>query len=150
MNDTFAALQAVKSLRAQLVDRSHQPNARAVAEPIAALDKKLETLAGAARQPFFGLPPAGKERENLSTLNQHFRGLLRTADSCDCAPTAQATAVWHELDAARTALAADWKAIETKDVPGLNQQLEKAGLAAVSAKQVSGSDKQHDAQEEEN
>jgi hypothetical protein len=149
MNETFAMLQKVKTLRAQLVERSHQPSSGAVAGPITALDKKLETLGGAARQPFFGLPPAGKEKENLSTLNQHFHGLLRTVDSCDCAPTAQATAVSRDLQASRTALEWLWKAFEGRDVPELNRQLEKAGLAPVTMKAASNSDKHEDEQQEE-
>jgi photosystem II stability/assembly factor-like uncharacterized protein len=133
INESAAALKQLKALRAQLKDRGQQAGAGAVGDAIAALDKRLETLEGAARSRFFGLPPAGKEKENFSTLNQHFSGLLRTADSCDCALTAQAAAIQNELNAARTALAAEWKQIQSSDVPALNQKLEKAGLPIVSA-----------------
>ena len=149
MNESFDALKRMQSLRAQLKDRAEKAGKTPLADAIAALDKKLEQIVGAARPAFFGTPPTGREKENLSTLNQHFGGLLRTADSCDCAPTAQAIAVWRELQAARTALETDCKAIEGRDVPALNQQLEKAGLPAVSAKQASNSGKESDAQEEE-
>jgi len=149
MNESAAALRQVKSLRAQLVDRSHQASALAVAEPIIALDKRLETLAGAQRQAFLGLPPAGLEKENLSTLNQHYHGLLRAADSCDCGPTTQALALRKELDSARLDLLARWKEIQSRDLPALNQQLEKVGLAPVSAKLDSGADAKNAQEEEE-
>ncbi len=149
MNESFAELRTIQALRGQLKDRAEKAGKGALGDAIGALDKKAEQLAGAARPAFFGTPPTGKEKENLSTLNQHFRGLLHTADSCDCAPTAQATAVWRELQMARTALAAETKAVLEHDVPAVNQQLQKAGLAPLSTKPVSGSDQQPDAQEDE-
>jgi len=147
MDQSFAALTRVRLLREQLKDRAAKAGKGALGDSIAALDKKLEQLAGAP-QGFFAAPPPGKQKENFSTLGQHFQGLLRTADSCDCAPTSQATAAWREMQAARTELAAEWKAIAEKDVPALNQQLEKAGLTALSLKKT-GSGKQEDDQEEE-
>ena len=134
MNESFTALKQVKALRAQLVDRSHQAAAGAVADVITALDNQLEALAGASRQPFFGLPPTGKEKENFSALNQHFHALLRVADSCDCAPTAQAAALGAELNAAQKALAEEWAKIQSRDVPALNERLRKVSLEPVSVK----------------
>ena len=134
MNESAAALKQIRALRAQLVERSHHEGAQAVADAITALDKKLEELGGAARQAFLGPPPTGKEKENFSTLNQHFHGLMRTADSCDCSLTTQAVAVQTELDAARTALNAEWRQIQTRDVSALNERLTKAGLEQVSVK----------------
>ncbi len=107
MNETFAALKQMRALRARLKDRAAKAG-QGSAGATAALDKKAAELEGAAREAFFGLPPAGKEPENFSTLHQHFARLLAVADSADAAPTSQATAVYGELQAALKTLLARW------------------------------------------
>jgi len=149
MDESFAALNAVKSVREQLKERAEKAGKGELGDAIAALDKRLEELEGAPRQGFFGVPPTGQEKETLTTLNQHFGALLRIADSCDCAPPTQVQAAARELNTARIALLAEWRAMALQSVPELNQQLEKAGLAPVSAKRAPGSGAPSDAQEED-
>jgi len=134
INETTAALKQLQALRAQLKDRAQKAGPGPLADAIAALDKQLGALEGERRQAFFGLPPAGKEKENLSSLNQQFGSLLRTADSCDCALTAQAAALQTELNTARRSLAADWERIRTRDASEINERLTKAGMEPVSVK----------------
>jgi hypothetical protein len=131
MNDSYAALQGVKSLREQLKDRADKTGRGKLADAIAALDKEAAELEGAAREAFAGLPPAAKLPENLSTINQHFAALLNIADSFDGAPTAQAEAVYTELQAVLKALLLRWQNLQTKDVPALNQQARAHGLHPV-------------------
>ena len=64
-------------------------------------------------------------------MNQHFGGLLAVADSADAAPTTQATAVFKELEVDLEKLAKRWTNIRQQDIPALNTELKKAGLAAV-------------------
>jgi hypothetical protein len=64
-------------------------------------------------------------------LNQHFGGILSVADSADAAPTTQATAVYKELEEALEKLVASWVKIRQQDIPALNVELKKVGLAAV-------------------
>jgi photosystem II stability/assembly factor-like uncharacterized protein len=149
MNESAAALRQVQSLRAQLKDRAEKAGKGPLGDSIAALDKKLEELEGARRQRFLGLPPAGKEKETLTALNQHYGSLLRVVDSADAAPTTQAMALHRELEAARTELLARWKEIQARDLPAMNQGLEKAGLSAVSAKAVSDTTRKDDSEEED-
>ncbi|HKM90158.1 MAG TPA: hypothetical protein VJX29_06050, partial [Candidatus Acidoferrales bacterium] len=149
MNESAAALRQVRAVRAQLKDRAEKAGKGPLADSIAALDKKLEALEGARLQGFFGVPPTGRQKESFATLNQHFGGLLRIADSCDCAPTTQATAFHRELQAALQSLRADWKQIESREVPALNESLQKAGLATVSVKQGQQSGNQEESEEEE-
>jgi hypothetical protein len=132
MNESYEALQQVRSLRAQLKDRSGKAKG-AVAESIAALDKQVGELEGATQSAFFGLPASGKQPENFSTLNQHFNTLLGVADSADAAPTTQANAAYKELEDALDALAARWKKMQQNDIPAMNVLLKKAGLAEVDA-----------------
>ena len=131
MNESFEALAQVKSVRAQLKDRAEKAGKGALADRIAALDKKASEMEGAAVPSFFGLPPSGKRPENFSTLNQHFGNILAVADSADAAPTTQATAVYKELEDALEKLVGQWTKIRQEEIATLNGELKNASLAAV-------------------
>jgi len=131
MNKSFEALSQVRSVRAQLKERAAKAAKGALADAIAALDKQAWELEGAAQSNFFGLPPGAKQPENFSSLNQHFGGLLAVADSADAAPTMQATAVYKELKEDLEKLVTRWTKIRQQDIPALNSDLKKAGLAPV-------------------
>jgi hypothetical protein len=64
-------------------------------------------------------------------LNQHFGGILAVADSADAAPTTQATAVYKELGDDVEKLIGRWTKIRQQDIPALNAELKKAGLAPI-------------------
>jgi hypothetical protein len=131
MDKSFEALTQVRSVRAQLKERAAKAGNGALADAIAALDKQAAELEGAAQSNFFGLPPGARQPENFSGLNQHFGGILAVADSADAAPTAQATTVFKELEEALGNLVARWAKIRQQDIPALNSELKKNGLAAV-------------------
>ena len=132
MNESYAALQQVQALRAQLKERAAKAAKGKLADAIAALDKQAAALEGAPAENFIGLPPAGKQPENLTSLHQHFGGLLNVVDSADAAPTTQAAALFAELQAAQKSLLARWEALKMQDVAALNEQLKKAKAAPVS------------------
>ncbi len=136
MNESFEALSQVQSVRAQLKERAAKAEKGALADAIAALDKQAAELEGASQSNFFGLPPGAKQPENFSSLNQHFGGILAVADSADAAPTTQATAVFKELEEALEKLVARWTKIRQQDIPALNVELKKAGLAPVDPKKT--------------
>ena len=131
MNESFEALSQVRSVRAQLKGRAAKAGKGALAAAIAALGKQAAELEGATQSSFFGLPPGAKRPENLSSLNQHFGGILAVADSADAAPTTQATAVYKELEDALEKLITRWTKIRQEDIAALNAELKKAGLAAI-------------------
>ena len=133
MNKSYEALAQVRSVRAQLKDRIGVAKTlpAALIDGIQALDKQAAELEGGAQSRFFGLPPSGKQPENFSSLNQHFGEILGVADSSDAAPTTQATAVYKELQDALEKLTSRWTRIRQQDIPALNAELKKAGLAAV-------------------
>jgi photosystem II stability/assembly factor-like uncharacterized protein len=133
MNQSYEALEQVRSVRAQLKELAAKAGKGRLAEAIATLDKKSAELEGAAQSSFYGSPPRGKQLENFSSLNQHFAGMLAVADSADAAPTTQATAVFGELRTALESLLARWKNAKEQDIPGLNKQLKEAGLSEVEA-----------------
>ncbi len=132
MNDTFEALQQVRALRPQVTDRAGKAKG-ALADSLTAIDKQAAELEGASQGAFFGVPPSGKQPENLSTLNQHFGQLLNVVDSADAAPTTQASAVYLELEDALGKLLAQWKKMRDSDLPALNASLKKAHLEEVDS-----------------
>ena len=131
MNHSYEALAQVRSVRTQLKELSAKAEKSKLADSIAALDKKAAELEGATQSSFYGLPPSGRPPENLSTLNQHFSGLLGVADSADAAPTTQAEALYKELRESLAGLLSQWEKTKEQDVPALNAGLKKAGLSAV-------------------
>jgi hypothetical protein len=131
MNKTFEALSQVRSVRAQLKERATKAGKGTLADGIAALEKQAAELEGAAQSNFYGLPPGAKQPENFSSLNQHFSGIMAVADSADAAPTTQAAAVYKELEEALEKLLARWAKIRQQNIPALNAELKKAGLAPV-------------------
>jgi len=131
MNESYEMLTQVKTVRAQLKERAAKAGKGALADAVSALDKQASELEGAAQSSFFGPPPGAKQPENFSTLNQHFGNILAVADSADAAPTTQAAAVYKELEDALEKLISRWTKIRQQDIPALNADLKKAGLAAV-------------------
>jgi photosystem II stability/assembly factor-like uncharacterized protein len=135
MNESYEALEQVKSVRAQLKDLSGKATGKEkLAKELAALDKQCAELEGATQPSFNGVPPTGKQPENLSTLNQHYSGLLAVADSADAAPTTQATAAFRDLEESETALRRRWGALSERDIPDLNADLKRSGLAPIDLK----------------
>jgi len=135
MDESYEALRQVQSVRAQLAARAGKLKTGETADSVSALERSVAELQGAVQSGFFGLPPSGKQPENLSTLNQHFAGILAVADSADAAPTTQAAAVYQELEKALSGLVERWRQIQAKDLPALNAQLEKAGLPSINPKE---------------
>jgi photosystem II stability/assembly factor-like uncharacterized protein len=135
MNETYEALVQVKSVRVQVKELTPKTKGK-LADSLAALDKKCAQLEGATRSGFFGLPPSGKQPENLSTLNQHFSGLLGTADSADVAPTTQAAAAFTELQQSASDLRKQWSDSVGREIPELNKDLKKAHLAEIDPRKA--------------
>ena len=132
MNQSFAALRQVEALRAQLKERAAKAGKTELADAIARVDKKAEELGGATTEAFFGVAPSGKRLENLSAINQGFSGLLAVVKSADEPPTAQAAALYTELQAALKDLLTRWEALKTGDVSSLNELLQKASVAPIN------------------
>jgi hypothetical protein len=131
MNESYEMLQQVQSVRAQLKDLAAKVGKGALPNAIAALDKQAAELEGGTQSNFYGMPPSGKQAENLSTLNQHFGSTLALADSADAAPTTQATAAYKDLESALESLLGRWSKLRNDEIPGLNAQLKNANLPPV-------------------
>ncbi|HVI08079.1 MAG TPA: hypothetical protein VND65_07260 [Candidatus Binatia bacterium] len=151
MNESYETLRQVQSLRAQLKERSGTTKTMPakLKEGIQALDTQLAEMEGAAQSAFFGVPPSGAAGENLSTLNQHFAGLLAVADSADAAPTTQAAAAYQEMQSALETLLARWRKLRQNELATLNTSLKKAGLAEVDPRKGSANQPGDDSDSED-
>jgi hypothetical protein len=138
MNETFEALQQVRALRPQITERAVKAKGP-LADSLAALDKQAAQLEGASQGAFFGVPPSGKQPENLSSLNQHFGQLLSVVDSGDVAPTTQASAVYLELEGSLSTVLAEWKKLRESDLRRVNAELKKAHMEELDANKRGGS-----------
>jgi photosystem II stability/assembly factor-like uncharacterized protein len=130
MNEAYETLQQVRSLRPQVTDRAAKAKG-AIADSLKALDKQAGELEGSSQAAFFGVPPSGRQPENLSTLNQHFGQLLNVVDSADAAPTTQAAAVYEELEGSLGKMLAQWKKVSESDLPALNASLKKVHVEEI-------------------
>jgi photosystem II stability/assembly factor-like uncharacterized protein len=139
MDESYDALVQVKSVRAQIKDLTPKASGKArLAKDVAALDRQCAELEGATQRNFFGVPPSGKQPENLSTLNQHFSAMLAIADSADAAPTTQAAAAYRELEQSETAARKRWNVIREHEILDLNAELKAAGLPAIDPQKPLG------------
>ena len=148
MNESFEALQQVRALRPQLTDRAGKAKGP-LADSLSALDQQAAQLEGASQAAFFGVPPSGKQPENLSTLNQHFGQLLNVVDSSDAAPTTQASAVYQQLEDALGSLLAQWKKLRDSDVAALNASLKKAHVEELDLNKGSVADLSGDSDQDD-
>src|SRR5271163_1380544 len=140
MNDTFAALAQLASVRGQIKDRlasisateaSGTTGKSPLADSLSALDQRLAQLEGSAESNFAGLPPGSKQPENFSTAHQHFSQMLNVADSFDGAPTTQAIATFKQLEDDTQQLLNTWKKIRDDNISNLNVELNKAKQQAI-------------------
>lgn len=97
---------------------------------LVALDHKAEIIGGTTPAPGAADGESGplQDRASLTYLNREFGQIASAVDSGDGAPTTEAT---RALAQARAALASDmtqWKALEARDLPGVNAQLRQAGI----------------------
>ncbi len=128
MNASFASLQQVRAVRAQLKDLAGRAPQGSVANAISALDAKGANFEGAAQR--FG-PQAAQGQTSFARLNGQLAQLLAYVDSADAAPTATAPQAYAMLQHSLGDLTSQWDQLKSKDIGPLNDQLRKANLPPV-------------------
>ncbi|HET7440989.1 MAG TPA: glycoside hydrolase [Terriglobales bacterium] len=131
MHRDYEALQQVRDLRKQLQGLKPPSTQAALAQSLAALEKKaaeLEGTEGGYGAQFLSTP----EGRGLARLNTALYNLLGVVDSADAAPTTQASNTYAEVQQALDQQLASWNDIKTKDIPALNSQLRGAGLSTIT------------------
>ena len=138
----YEAVQQVRSLRSQLraltggSDQSASAATAASKEKLAAINTAIDLDAKAApiegeegdyRTRYLSTP----EGRSLARLNGGLNALVSALDSADAAPTTQQVAMFRELDKALEEQLSAWAQLKSRNIPELNDQLEKAGLPPI-------------------
>jgi hypothetical protein len=132
MNRDYAAVQEVRSLRAQLNQLQSRASG-ALASAITDLQNKTAALEGDSGG--FGATVLGGEGgTSLVRLGTGLKTTLEAVDSADTAPTPQAVSTVAALEATLQTQLANWEATKAHDVAALNQQLRVAKLPEVEVK----------------
>jgi photosystem II stability/assembly factor-like uncharacterized protein len=128
MNRSFASLEQVRAVRQQLKDLRGRAPQGSLADTIAALDKKAAGLEGSAQR--FG--PQAPE-SSFARLNGQLGQLFAFVESADTAPTEPAQEAFPTLERSLADLQKNWDELKSKDIPSLNEELQKANLPAINA-----------------
>jgi hypothetical protein len=130
LHQDYAALQQVRSLRAQLKaltgpdkDKAKPAVVGKAAGELEAKAASLEGEDGGYGTSYLSTP----EGRSLARLNSGFNSLVSALDTADAAPTTQQTATFVELEKALEEQLSAWGQLKSKDIPELNEQLKKAG-----------------------
>jgi hypothetical protein len=140
--DAQAAAKQAQDVRDQIAARRSQATG-AVADALAAFDRKLESLAPTPQPAAGGRGGRGgrggggrggapaASPDSLSGASAALAGVMTSLQGADVRPT---TVQLNAIASARTAAAqamAKWTAIKAVDLPALNVKLKAAGLAAI-------------------
>jgi alkanesulfonate monooxygenase SsuD/methylene tetrahydromethanopterin reductase-like flavin-dependent oxidoreductase (luciferase family) len=129
MNASFASLEQVRAVRAQLKTVADRAPKGPLADAIAALDKKVAAFEGSAQR--FG-PQAAAPQASFARLNGQFGQLLAFVESADTSPTEPAQQAFASVQSSATDLAKNWDDLKSKDIAALNEQLRDAKLPAIN------------------
>jgi photosystem II stability/assembly factor-like uncharacterized protein len=133
MNQSYEALQQVRSLSAQLKSIIQGAKSRppALNDALAAVEKKAAELEGARSGRRAAGGAGGEGGENLARLNSTLMTLLLSVDSTDALPTTQQVAASNETQQSLATQLARWNELKSKDIPSLNAQLQQSNLPAI-------------------
>jgi hypothetical protein len=130
LRQDYDALQQVRGLRTQLRGLRERAGQGPVADAIVALEKEAAALEGGSGFP--GAPGSGRpDQSSLARMNGELSSVLGILQGADETPTSQAAAAVGELQKTLGSLLTRWNELKAKNVPALNQQLQKVNLPAV-------------------
>ena len=132
MQKTFAAVEEIKKLRAQIKDLMDRAGNGTLADALSALDKKAAAIEGEGRGDSSspGTPGGTVDvREpDLTKLNSGFADILEQLQIATVAPTMPMVAAADGLQKVLSGLMASWSELKTRDVGSINTQLRQANL----------------------
>jgi len=132
MQQSFAGIEQIKKLRAQINDLNVRMGNSAIVETLATLDQKAAAIEGEGRaDPSAPGAPGGSidvGDPNLTKLSTGFASLLELLQSADMAPTTQASAAVDELLQTLASFLGRWRELKNTDVKLANDRLRQARL----------------------
>jgi photosystem II stability/assembly factor-like uncharacterized protein len=126
------AAQQLGGIRAQLKARAASAGTGTLADEIASVDKKAETLAGSPGSMFAFFMRGAQGPDTLLSLRFGLLGLMSTLEAADVAPTAPQIAAVNNRRGALADLMRRWAEFKSQDLARLNRDLAKANLPAVT------------------
>jgi hypothetical protein len=124
MHEDGEALRQVRALRRQI--RSLRQRAdKTAGDALDTLDGKAAALEGSGRS---GRAARAASEQNLTRSNGDLAALLEVIEGADAGPTAATLSALEETLKTLESPIARWKEIQTRDVPSLNRELQKAQL----------------------
>jgi hypothetical protein len=136
LHKDYEALQQVRSLRSQLKALAGQgtdtknKKLAVIAKTAGELEAKaapIEGSEGGYGTRYLSTP----EGRSLARLNSGLNALVSALDTADAAPTTQQVAMFEELVKALEEQLSAWAQLKAKDIPALNEKLNKAGLPLI-------------------
>lgn len=151
MNTTVKVIGQIRALRAGLESRTRNgaghpgdttpsktpPDAMGAMEAIHRAEVELARLEGQGARAA-GRPqpaPGAGAYASLARLNLSLGRILRVLDGADREPTTQAVAAAEEAEAGLARTLAAWDRFRSGQLPALNEELRKAGLAPVALRE---------------
>jgi hypothetical protein len=125
------ALNQLRKLRSQLRDLIARAGQDALADAIAALDKKAAAIEGAGSGRSPGAPGAGGGEPSLSRISGELLALMDLVEGADVTPTTQAAAASEQVQQTLSGVLSHWRELKDEDVKALNEQLRQAGLQPI-------------------
>jgi hypothetical protein len=129
MEEGAEALRQVQALRRQLQSIRERADKTAARDALGDVERNAAALEGASGR--FGRAARARSEDNLTRSNGDLATLLEVVDGADARPTAAALSALEETLKALASLLARWNEVRTRDVPSLNQELQKAQLPAL-------------------
>ncbi len=130
ISELHIAVNQIRDLRAQLTELKKRLGAEARYKPITAsadtLDKSMTPVEQQLIQVNMKASEANLNFPNV--LNEQYDSFIHTLDSSDNAPTEAEVALAQTLSSELDAQLAKWKQILARDVPALNQQIQRENI----------------------
>src|SRR2546430_14390598 len=125
--------EEVRRVRGQLTDLRPKVSDANLKAHVDALADKLQALAGAGGGGFGGGGGggAGAARATVASTLGRARTLFHLIEEVDLAPTPQIASAVPDVAKDSRILQDTWRAIQSQDIPVLNQELRAAGLSAI-------------------
>jgi len=127
---TFAAVDEIKKLRAQIKDLMTRTGKGPLVDALSALDKKAAAIEGEGRgESSSPGTPGGTidvREPDLTKLNSGFADILEQLQIAAVAPTMPMVVAADGLQKVLTGLLTKWNDLKNKDVSALNGQLRQA------------------------
>jgi len=125
--------EEVRKVRGQLTDLRPKVSDANLKAHVDALADKLQALAGAGGGGFGGGGGggAGAARATVASTMTRARTLFNLIEEVDVAPTPQVASATLDVAKDSRMLQDAWRAIQSQEIPALNQELRAAGLAAI-------------------